>query len=268
MKRQELTDIVNKQLHRIEKFSERLPGLFSAEDIHDLRVSYKKLRAFLRLLQLEKDAGDLHMPDSLKAVYQSCGGVRDKQLFLQQIHNRQLVSELPCFVLRCRQKLFACKEEAVRAVEQMHFKKAVDAIKKQLPNRLHNGTVHHFLQQKMAAIHILLLVTDNDHNLHSIRKNVKDMMYNTRLIEQEAGKAFPATAMVDENQLNDMAGQLGDYNDLCLAVALLQSGLDSDCDGQEQVLVSNWRQQLLLQKENKKQQLQQQVQLLRKEYAY
>src|SRR6266498_471691 len=106
MKRQALEEVANKYIHNIEKHSNRLPGSFDAEDIHDLRVGYKKIRAFLRLLQLESHAGDLQLPPPLKSVYQTAGKVRDIQLFLGEIHNTPVASALPSFINCYKQKLF------------------------------------------------------------------------------------------------------------------------------------------------------------------
>jgi len=267
MKRQELESIVNKHVHRIEKYAEHLPGTFEEEDIHDLRVNYKKLRAFLRLLEVQDDAGDLELPDALKVVYHSCGGVRDVQLFLASLKQQQGASSMPCFINNFQQKLFANKEQTVKSIEAIHFKKMLAAIKKELPHHLRKSTVHQFIQQKIAAMHILLLVADSDNNLHSIRKNSKDIIYNLRILKQDAGIDFTVMDMPNEELLDDMATRLGDYNDRCLAVSLLQSGYDKNCNQEEQAFVNNLLQEQLQQKESEKQKLLQQVQQLRMQYA-
>ena len=84
MKREALEQVVDKHISNIEKHSNKLPGSFEEEDIHDLRLNYKKVRAFMRLLQVEKDASRLHIPDKLRSLYHHCGTVRDWQLFLQK----------------------------------------------------------------------------------------------------------------------------------------------------------------------------------------
>src|SRR5688572_16440361 len=110
MKRQALEEVIDKHISSIEKYSERMPGHFDQEDIHDLRVDYKKIRAFIRLLQLEKGTGDLHIPGKLKEVYHAGGKVRDMQLFLVELHSLPVVSNIPNCIARWKKQLFANKE--------------------------------------------------------------------------------------------------------------------------------------------------------------
>lgn len=262
MKRQAMEDVVDKYMRDIEKCSNRLPGSFDTEDNHDLRVAYKKIRAFLRLLQLESNAGDLRIPAGLKALYHSAGNVRDIQLFLEEINRSPVAADLPSFVNCYNQKLFTYKEEAVEAIEAAHLKKITHSIKKKLPHQLQDDTVRKFSRRKVAAIHILLLAVDNETDLHSIRKQLKDIIYTIRIYEHDWGVPFPAVAWKSEKELNDMASTLGDFNDRCLAVSLLQSECSDTCNIEERRslfhLQKNWTQQ----KEEQKQQLLQQVQEL------
>lgn len=227
MKRQALEEVTEKYISNIEKHTERLPGSFDKEDIHDLRVGYKKNRAFVRLLQLEKDTGDLQIPHKLKAVYMSAGKVRDMQLFLDELHQVPAVLQIPQSISHYDRQLFTNKEDAVNTIEAVHFKKIRTTLTDELPKELHDDTVKRFLHQKVAAIHILLLVADDEHDLHSIRKQLKDIIYVIRIFENDWGISFPIRGL-NEKKLSDMASLLGDFNDRCLAISLLQSGYNGN----------------------------------------
>lgn len=227
MKRQALEEVVDKHISNIEKYSKRLPGKFDKEDIHDLRVNYKKVRAFTRLLLIEKDTGDLHIPHKLKTLYQNAGKVRDMQLFLDELHQLPVVFQLPHSNSHWNRKLFADKEEAVTAIEDVRFKKIISLLTGDLPKELHDATLKKFLHQKVAAIHILLLAADDEHDLHSIRKQLKDIIYVIRIFESDWGISFPIKGW-NEKPLSDMASLLGDFNDRCLAISLLQSGYNGN----------------------------------------
>ena len=268
MKRQALEEVVIKHMGSIEKHSNRLPGAFDQEDIHDLRVGYKKIRAFLRLLQLEKDGGDLYMPDKLKGVYQICGKVRDMQLFLAELHTIKMATQLPASITRWCQQLFTYKEQAVSAIEAVHFKKLPDAIAKELPRQLHDETVKKFMHQKVAAIHIVLLAADNEEDLHTIRKQLKDIIYTIRIFEHDWGIPFPVNGWKSEKELSDMASTLGNFNDRCHALSLLQSGYPIACDEDEKIVLQQLHDNWLRQKETQQQQLLQQVRELRMEHAF
>jgi CHAD domain-containing protein len=267
MKRPALEEVVDKHIGNIEKHSERLPGKFDKEDIHDLRVGYKKARAFIRLLQLEKDTGDLHIPHKLKAVYQTAGSVRDMQLFLDELHQIPVVLQIPNSLSFYNHRLFTNKEVAVRAIEDVHFKKVLTSLTCELPKELHDNTLKKFLHQKVAAIHILLLAADDEHDLHSIRKQLKDIIYVIRIFENDWGISFPIGGW-NEKMLSDMASALGDFNDRCLAISLLQSGYSNDGNENEkpilQALEKKWQQE----KNTQQQQLLGSVHELRIEHAF
>jgi CHAD domain-containing protein len=260
--------VVTRHIKIIEKHCHRLPGSFDLEDIHDLRVEYKKTRAFLRLLHLEKEAGDLQIPDKLKAVYQMGGKVRDMQLFLAELHDMALTPDLPVCTTRWNQQLFAYKDQAVRTIEAVHFKKLLDEITKELPNRLHDDTIKKFIYRKIAAINIVLLAADNEKDLHTIRKQLKDIIYTMRIYENDLGIPFPLTGLKSEKELSDMASGLGDFNDRCTGLSLLQLGYNDGCSEDEknklQELQNSWQQQ----KDTQQEQLLKQVQGLRMEYAF
>lgn len=267
MKRKALSAVVTRHIKNIEKHCHRLPGSFDQEDIHDLRVDYKKIRAFLRLLHLEKEAGELHIPDKLKAVYQMGGKVRDLQLFLAELHAMAVTPDLPVCTTRWNRQLFAYKEQAVHTIEAVHFKKLLEEINKELPRRLNDDTIKKFIHQKIAAIHIVLLAADNEKDLHTIRKQLKDIIYSIRIYENDLGIPFPITGWKTDSELSDMASGLGDFNDRCIALSLLQSGYNDGCGDDEKnklhELQSIWQQQ----KDAQQQQLLHQVHGLQMEYA-
>lgn len=268
MKREALEQVVDNHISNIEKHSKKLPGSFDQEDIHDLRVNYKKVRAFLRLLQLEKDAGHLHIPVKLKSLYHHGGNVRDWQLFLAEIHDAGLAEKLPDCMHRWRRQLFTYKEQTVHAIETTHFKRILQGIIKELPRQLQDDTIRRFMHQKIAAIHILLLAADNEKDLHSIRKQLKDIIYCTRIFEKEGGMPFPFQGWMNEKELSDMATSLGDFNDQCLAISLLQPSYIDKCNTEEQHILRNLQMNWLHQKEALQRQLLFDVQELHMEHAF
>ncbi|THU41323.1 CHAD domain-containing protein [Niastella caeni] len=268
MKRRELEEVVIRHSNHLEKFCNRLPGSFEQEDIHDLRVEYKKTRAFLRLLQLEKDAGDLKIPDKLKAIYHAGGKVRDMQLFLAELYGIGVAMQIPSSITHWCQQLFISKEQMVAAIEAVQFKKILNGITKELPRQLHDETLHKFMHQKIAAIHIVLLAADNENDLHIIRKQLKDIIYTIRVYEQDWGIPFPIKAWQSETQLNDMAGSLGDFNDRCGAISLLQAVYSDSSNDQEKIVLQDLHRHWLHLKEAQQRDLLQQVRTLNMEHSF
>lgn len=268
MKRQALENVVIKHITSIEKHSNRLPGSFDEEDIHDLRVSYKKARTFLRLLRVEKEDGHIRLPEKLKAVYHNCGKVRDMQLFMGALQRMAVAPVLPLSITRWHQQLFTSKEQTVTAIEDIRFKKLREDLTKKLPRQLHNETITKFMHQKVAAIHIILLAADNEEDLHSIRKQVKDIIFTIRIIEQDGGIPFPISAWKNEEELSNLAAALGDFNDRCITLSLLQSGYANADDEKEKCILQELYNKGLQQKEAQQQQLLQQVRALPLEHTF
>jgi CHAD domain-containing protein len=68
-----------------------------------------------------------------------------------------------------------------------------------------------------------MLSPDNDESLHSFRKHVKDIIYNIRVFAVGWGIPFPVTAWKSEKKLNELADELGNYNDRCTTLKFVQT---------------------------------------------
>ena len=262
MKRRDLEKVVAKRLAHIEKFSKQIPGHFAAEDIHELRVEFKKLRAFARLLQLEKGGGHLQIPHKLRSLYHAAGETRDIQLFLGQLHKVSEKHPLHTFIKHWQHELFEAKEDLVKEIEKTDIKKVEENIRHHLPDTLQESTIEKFVHRKVAAIHIILMAAEQDKDLHSIRKNLKDLIYEIRIFKADLNIAFPVKAWRSEKQMNEMTTRLGDFNDQCILLSFLQEDYSDKIPAEEHSTVENWKQSIIQQKEKVKDYLLQQVQKL------
>src|SRR5688572_29116885 len=140
MKRLELEKVVEKQLGQVEKYALKIPGYFEMEDIHELRVEYKKSRAFLRLLQHHEDSYDLHIPRKIKQVYKAAGDVLDLQLFIARINSfLSSPQQLPHYLNWLQHLLFEKKERLVKEIEHVDFKEMIKTVKRHLPGLMENS---------------------------------------------------------------------------------------------------------------------------------
>ena len=257
MKRAYLAEVIKKHGRRIKKYSEQLPGSFETEMIHELRVEYKKLRAFIRLLQMDADAHHLTMSPDIKTVYHAAGQVRDLQLFLPQV-KLQAEKEnipLPNYVQYLQQRLFKAKETLVTAIENLKAGKAIDNIMHGLPQALEDVAIRKFIHRKVAAVKVILLALEKDDELHTVRKQLKDIIYNIRIFDSDWGISFPVTAWRSEKRLNDTATMLGDFNDRCIGLSFLSEPVTDTLPETEKAALITWRSALLQEKEVVKQQM-------------
>ena len=265
MKRRELESVVRKHGKKMEEYCREIPGNFSVEDIHELRVEYKKLRAFLRLVHCDPDAPrHLSMPSPIKSIYRSAGTVRDLQLFqpeVQKLHDLHL-SGIPIYMQNLRQQLFRAKEQLIESLEDVDIEEEIEDVAGKMPDYLQDASIRQFIHRKIAAIQILLLAADRDEDLHAIRKHLKDIQYVIKIFENDWGLTFPIVAWKSEKLLTDVTTQLGDFNDRCVTITLLdEAGLD-ELPAPEQTILRHWQQELEAEKELSKEEVLKAVQNL------
>lgn len=217
MKKLQPAKVVRSYGKAIAAYCRKIPGGFDVDHIHDLRVTYKKLRAFLRLMQ--EDDRSVKMPDEIRVIYRSCGTVRDMQLILERL--RDLKEVLPGFTKGLHHDLFQAKELLVIHIEDTSVGKAVKSLVDELPGTVTEEMVRRFIQRKVATIHVLLLALEHEEELHAIRKALKDLVYVKKLMETElkSGYAFPEWN--DDKKLEDLTTMLGDLNDHYIALSFL-----------------------------------------------
>lgn len=261
-----LEDVINKYCHKMAEHAASIPGKFDNEDIHELRVNYKKLRAFVRLLQEDPDSGkQLAVPHDIKEVYQAGANVRDRQLFLDFLYKsiKEPTILLPQFLSGINKDLFKAKEKLVIAIEEASFKDGGTKLKKTLPSFLHDEAIHRFVHRKVAAVQLILLSLENDEDLHGIRKHLKDLLYSIKIFEQEWGISFPIHAWKSEKALSDITTALGDYNDLSIAVGFLDDSAIRELPGEEKSALLTLKENSCLQKSRMQEQLLNKVRGLR-----
>lgn len=248
MKKQKLAKVVRSYGKIIADNSRKIPGGFDVDLIHDLRVAYKKLRAFVRLIQEEERA--LQIPDELKLLYRSCGTVRDLQLVIEKLKDHTAI--IPQFIKALHHELFTEKELLVLHIEDIAVRKSVKEIEEGLPAELTEEMVRQFIQRKVATIHILLLALEQEEELHAIRKALKDLIYVKKILESDLHFKYPFPEWKDDAKMESLTTQLGELNDTHIALNFFDTKRIEEAPVEEQRAVQQLRQQL---EEEKKQQM-------------
>jgi CHAD domain-containing protein len=263
MKGKELEKVADKHLRAIEKYCKRIPGAFTIEDIHDLRVDYKRLRTYIRLCKEEAHTRSLAMPETLREIYRAAGEVRDHQLFLAKISLFAKVQyALPGFTQCLQQRLFSKKEELVKKIEKADWGKISKSIESELPSVLHDAAIRQFVNRKVASIHILMLAAEKEEDLHEVRKNLKDLLHGVRIFDNDFLIPFPFPAWKNEKPIHDMAEKLGDFNDECITLSFLESVCQENIVAEERDNINAWRTMQIQQVEAGKKKLLQEILLL------
>jgi len=200
-------------------YAGRLAAHYKKNAIHDFRVDIKKLKAFYRLLSLENTPEKaLTLPRKLKKMYSALGAIRDLQQQKAHIDSFARHQGLaPAYLLtRLRHQLKKQRSRKTFLLPHKYFIRQAEKTGRRLPPYISPETLRGFLAQKRDNIRsIVEKGRFEDDALHTIRKNIKDMMYVSAIYTQHLQSALPLLFWPENEQkkMEALAGDLGDYND-------------------------------------------------------
>lgn len=87
MKAEDIIDGYKTRFKKLSKYYNKALEDFAANDIHHFRVEMKKLRAFMRLINLTNSVKQHKIPKQLKSFYNIAGNIRNLQLHEPRIAN-------------------------------------------------------------------------------------------------------------------------------------------------------------------------------------
>ncbi len=212
MSRKHVKTEIEKKCKEIKKLSTKVVNGFEKEDIHAFRVTVKKLRALLRMLNENKDQKELKIPGGLKAFYNCVGMIRNVQLFIHTIKNEKKEEALSSLIQRLEAQKDAYKIMARQLTEQTQVLKKKKLLKK-INTGISKRTVHRFIKRKQEALHKLISAGNTEVNMHAIRKILKDILYNWKFI-QRFGRSEIIVALQFEQHIQKITSQLGDIQDV------------------------------------------------------
>lgn len=243
---------------KLRKHLKKIIEYFDTETIHEFRVEYKKLRAFLRLLSFDKRKKEkIKISPELKSTYQCLGHIRDLQLQRQRVLETTINEhEKP------RAHRIILQKEINRLKPGLIYlasKEPVEESKKEtlpfLPHQFKVNIFKNFILEKWEEIYAIILSENfSDENLHSIRKNLKDLFYNMKIYKGKNYKTVSAMILNgwNEQDLNQLLEELGNYHDMCTAIALAQPGLTETLDERNKKALENVKNNWIKNKETLK----------------
>ena len=224
MTKRKATDIIRHCFKRLYKHGAEIKKGYAEEAIHQFRVDYKKLRAFLRMVMLKMaEPRDLMIPHPLKKMYATSGEVRDRQLCIKRIKaDRQAGGTVQG---KTRQLKGEIKQ--LSAKEDFLSKKEFDGIEtnmiRNLPAVLPIELIKDFVGQKLTAINGIIDQNKyGDKDLHDIRKGFKDIILVAAIAKDfKENAAVPSWTKDNLKKADAMAHELGSFNDAGIALAFL-----------------------------------------------
>lgn len=229
MNKQQIKHITNIHYRKIKRHCKEVAENFDAEAIHQLRVEYKKLRAFLRMLSHDNGrAGEIKFSKNLKHGYNVSGAIRDLQLQEQRIlEATKTETKKPlAYPHLLQREIDKLKPELIEIFSEdlvAESKKKTDA---HLPDEFPVTRFKNFVKQKWAAVYAILASGHfSDDNIHFIRKCLKDLFYNLKIYEGLEHEILSVSTWKGKGEpyFDTLLNELGNFQDQCNAVALLKS---------------------------------------------
>jgi CHAD domain-containing protein len=229
MNQEEIKHITDTHYKKLKKHIKQVTKDFDIEAIHQLRVQYKKLRALLRMLPQQKGSAlGIKITKKLKTGYNISGAIRDLQLQQQRILEVTKDDlKKPCAYITLIQKE---TDKLKKELSEIFLEKPVNECKKKtdvfVPEKFPLNSFRNFILQKWAAIYEIIISGNfNDDNIHTIRKNLKDLFYNLKIYEGIEHDIILLSIWKgkDENYINELLDELGKFQDKCVSIALLKS---------------------------------------------
>ena len=229
MNHKQIKHITNNHYRDLKKYIKKVSEDFDVEAIHQFRVAYKKLRAFLRMIsQQHKMAGEIKISKKLKKGYNISGSIRDLQLQQQRIleATKQEVKKPQAYLSLLQREIKKLQPE----LSEIFLEKPVTESKKKtdssVPDKFKLNGFSNFVQKKWKAIYAIIASGHfSDENIHAIRKSLKDLFYNVKIYEGAEHKILSQRIWKgkDEQYFNKLLDELGSFQDKCTAIALLKS---------------------------------------------
>lgn len=229
MDKEQIRNITNAHYRKLNKHIKRVTENFDTEAIHQFRVEYKKLRAFLRMISYEHlRTGDIKISKKLKKGYTISGSIRDLQLQNLRIleATKKEIKKPLAYLSLLQKEIDKLKPELVEIFLEnpvSESKKNTDTL---IPDKFPLNIFRNFTQQKWAAIYLIIKSGDfSDNNIHKIRKILKDLFYNLKIYEGVEHKLLlPSVGKgKDDLYFNKLQEEMGHFQDKCMAIALLKS---------------------------------------------
>ena len=197
----------------------RITKGFHEEAIHKFRVEIKKFRATLRLLTFNTPKANIKLPADCKKLYALAGSLRDLQIILQQTSLRKY--QLPHF------ERFLLKQQLLH--QKKWLKQSPKLALTQLNSWLdtialapfNQQLLLSFLKQQLVIISQLVKHNPDEEAIHTMRKKLKDMLYNCKLLQENNGLTQAVKDLLPMKQMDELSDALGQFNDEQIFIAQL-----------------------------------------------
>ncbi|MCK7557189.1 CHAD domain-containing protein [Chitinophaga sedimenti] len=190
--------------------------------VHQFRVEYKKLRAFLRMLSANES---IEVSGKLRRAYRIAGRIRDFQLHMAGSgKSTDDGDDKPAAYLKAlRREIHKEKAALIKILSTNPLDKSQAKTDHMLPGSFTMEEYQRYTEGKQRKINAILRSAKfNNQNLHVIRKILKDLVYNS----DTCASAFPGKASFTMGAVfSSLLDDLGIFQDQCSSIKFMKGRL-------------------------------------------
>jgi CHAD domain-containing protein len=254
MNKLRITQVVDRFYDNMELILHNIVPGFEVETIHNFRLSYKNLRAFIGMLG-EQQGGGLKIKTSrnLRKTYNLLGNIRN--LNLQQVrisqHQHPKYPLLRQYVTMLGDEISRQKLKLLKVLSKEPLRKSKSDVVACLPGDFSIVNFQIYVQLKLAAI--ISIVESSyirDKSIHMIRKELDDLYNNRKKYEEiKLGVSLaPILEGKDDKYFLKLLEELGAYHDICTSIRMIKKSCIKDLISAERETIKAIRKSWLKEK--------------------
>jgi len=226
MKQKKIKKIIEEDLSGIRECSSRILNHSDEDCIHDIRVAFKKFRAFVRLQKIAGGDKDLHIPRNLKKFYKRAGSLRDRQLYFKSLDHQADGKIFKTTSLKYLAEEIRIRQRIInRHLDRISFEMLNENVMSHLPKKISNKKLTRYFKRQQQRFNKISRHPGSDEEIHDIRKCLKDLLYNAKALEDSQITEAIIRREDDYKKLIDM---IGEYNDTRIALSFLREDMSRD----------------------------------------
>jgi CHAD domain-containing protein len=221
MKMKQLKRTFKKRISLLKRCYFQNDLIETLEQIHQFRIAYKRVRAVVRLIELEQSSTSNPLK-KVKRLYQKLGDIRSLQILYQVIENyyKNNGMESRVYLLKLSKRILREKSKYGVLEKQIPFDRFYKDLERSILVKPHNEQVRAYVSTQIGALNENLN-RPTDEGIHLMRKILKDFQYDAKLLQTTKGIEIPI--LEDVQRLKEATDLLGNYNDLRTSRMYLRS---------------------------------------------
>ena len=232
MKPDKIKALIQDKTKVLTELADKISKEFDEEVIHNFRITYKSLRALLKLLQENNSDEKVAMPAKIKKLYNITGMLRDIQLERRELAMHKLV--LPGYYDQLSYTIIRQKKNWQKQYRDGAFRRFEKRLASAEYNKLSVVQLRRFIKARIKEIKRIVKEGETPDNVvHCIRKKIKTILSLAELTNNnwKSGKKHFKKYPVKEFAL--LAEEIGTFHDNRQRMAHFLTYAKSEIDGGE-----------------------------------